>query len=86
MRKSFYAAAAFVLLAFPAHGQQGVPDKMGGTGYAKQGGKTCSAATSACLRNNPVSADKCEAARANCMQTGTFKGPRGGSFSGLAKM
>lgn len=86
MRKGFCAVAALVLLALPAHGQQGVPDKMGGTGYAKEARKTCSAAASICLKYNPGSADKCQAARANCMQTGTFTGPQGSSTSGLAKM
>jgi hypothetical protein len=77
-----------VIFAFglsPVHSQQGVPDKMGGTGYAKQSGKTCSAAAGVCRKNNPGAADKCESARAGCMQTGTFVGPKGTAFSGLAK-
>ena len=35
----FGAAAMIAILAGPAFGQIGPPDKMGGTGYAKQTGK-----------------------------------------------
>ncbi len=81
----FCVAAAVALMAGSAYAQQGVPDKMGGTGYSKQAGKTCSAYAGACVKNNPGAKDKCESERAKCMTTGRFTGPQGASFSGLAK-
>jgi hypothetical protein len=81
----FAAATLVVLLAGPTFAQQGVPDKMGGTGYAKQSGKTCSAYANACVKNNPGAKDKCQSERANCMATGNFTGPQGKSYSGLMK-
>lgn len=74
-----------LFLTGTAQGQQGVPDKMGGTGYAKQVGKSCSVYANACLKNNPSASGKCQSARVRCMETGTFVGPQGASFSGLAK-
>jgi hypothetical protein len=79
-----YFATIILSLSGSVHAQ-GVPDKMGGTGYAKQGGKTCSSYAAICVRNNPGASDKCQSAQAACMQTGTFKGPQGKSYSGLAK-
>jgi hypothetical protein len=81
----FCAAAIIGLCAGSAYAQQGVPDKMGGTGYSKQISKTCSVYANACVVNNPSAKDKCESARSRCMATGTFTGPQGKSFSGLAK-
>jgi hypothetical protein len=81
----FWAAAIIGLWAGSAYAQQGVPDKMGGTGYSKQFSKTCSVYANACVLNNPGAKEKCESARAKCMATGTFTGPQGKSFSGLAK-
>jgi len=78
-------ASILVMLMVPAYGQIGPPDKMGGTGYAKQFGKTCSAYASKCVQNNPGKTDQCQSASTRCMQTGTFVGPQGKSFSGLLK-
>jgi hypothetical protein len=78
-------ATLIVTLALPAYAQSGLPDKMGGTGYSKQFSKTCSVYANACSLNIPNAADKCQAARAKCLQTGTFTNPKGKSFSGLAK-
>jgi hypothetical protein len=83
--RTLNAAAILAILTAPAYGQIGPPDKMGGTGYAKQFGKTCSGYANTCVQNNPGKTDKCQSARAKCMETGTFVGPQGRSFSGLAK-
>ena len=79
------AAIVIAILAGPAYGQIGMPDKMGGTGYAKQVSKSCSVYANTCTLKNRNVADKCQAAGARCMQTGTFVTPQGKSFSGLAK-
>ena len=85
MRALLSAIVIPLFLVGPVSAQYGVPDKMGGTGYAKQAGKSCSAYADVCVRNNAGKADKCQSAREKCMQTGTFVGPQGKSFSGLAK-
>jgi len=46
--------------------------------------KTCSGYATACSHRNEGS-PMCETSRAQCMQTGTFRGPKGGVFSGLAR-
>lgn len=46
--------------------------------------KTCSAYAQVCASRNGNS-PQCQSARENCMHTGTFRGPRGGVFSGLAR-
>jgi hypothetical protein len=85
LMKILSAAAMIVTLAAPAYAQIGPPDKMGGTGYSKQFTKSCSVYANQCALNNPGAANKCQSARAQCLQTGTFKGPKGKAFSGLAK-
>jgi hypothetical protein len=83
--RTFIMALFVLLTAVPAFAQFGPADKMGGTGRSKQIGKSCSAYANVCVLNNPAAKDKCESARANCMATGTFKGPKGSTFSGMLK-
>jgi hypothetical protein len=81
-----FVMALFVLLtAVPAFAQFGPADIMGGTGRSKQTGKSCSAYANACVLSHPTAKDKCESARANCMATGTFKGPKGNVYTGMLR-
>jgi hypothetical protein len=58
------------------------PAKCKGGGGGMQ--KTCSAYEQACFsRTGNVSG--CQAAHKGCMQTGTWRGPMGGVFSGIAR-
>jgi hypothetical protein len=66
------------------------PTYRGGvTGVAHGGsgqGGTCSGAVQRCKKNVPASAAACVSAGESCKQSGTFTGPGGKSFPGLAKM
>ena len=55
-------------------------------GGGGQGGKTCSGAVQRCKKIAPTSAAACVSAGETCKQSGTFTGPGGKSFPGLAKM
>ena len=46
--------------------------------------KTCSAYAQACATRNNNS-PLCQSARERCLATGTFQGPAGGVFNGLAR-
>lgn len=73
---------------------QGRPNQMAGQDYATKGynagtGKSCSAASAACIKNNgntPEVVARCQSARAACLRSGTFVGLQGRAFPGLAKM
>ena len=50
--------------------------------------KTCTSYGQACISrnaNSPELAAKCQSSQARCMETGTFVGPRGRVFTGVAK-
>jgi hypothetical protein len=58
----------------------------GGRGLGNR--RTCTQQAMACTKYNgtsPSLAAKCEPARERCIQTGTFVGPQGQAFPGLAK-
>jgi hypothetical protein len=57
----------------------------GGSGGGHSG-KTCSGAVQHCKKIAPASAAACVSAGESCKQSGTFTGPGGKSFPGLAKM
>ncbi|SHK70826.1 hypothetical protein SAMN05444321_0423 [Bradyrhizobium lablabi] len=49
---------------------------------------SCSSASAACIKlysDSPELAAKCQPARASCMSTGTFVGPKGKAFPGMVK-
>jgi hypothetical protein len=87
-------AAAFIagicILATSASARNlGPGAKMSGADpvYGSSGGggpKTCSAYAAICT-NRTGGSPKCASARANCMQTGVYKGPSGQVFSGMLR-
>jgi hypothetical protein len=83
-----------LLLAISSGGYGG---KMNGTGSGcsdhycmginspRMHGGTCSGATTRCKQMYPEGTAICDSARAKCMQTGVFIGPRGKHFPGMKK-
>lgn len=77
----------------------GRPAQMAGQDWATRGynlaarekrmkGVSCSSAAATCIRNNgasPYIVGKCQSARADCMNTGTFVGVQGKIFPGLVR-
>jgi hypothetical protein len=85
--KSLTAVLLLALFALSTHtpASSQVLNNMSGKTNVHNASKSCSAYATACVKTNAGAGAKCQSARARCMETGTFVGVQGQSFSGLAK-